>query len=64
MEFTRATKAQRRDLLLANPQLRFAGVHAHIGSQIYDESAYLENASALVAAAERFATFGLQSERS
>ena len=50
-------------LLSANPQLRFAGVHAHIGSQIYDESAYLENASALVAAAERFATFGLQSER-
>jgi diaminopimelate decarboxylase len=50
-------------LLLANPQLRFAGVHAHIGSQIYDESAYLENASALVAAAQRFASFGLQSER-
>ncbi|MGA8384890.1 MAG: diaminopimelate decarboxylase [Candidatus Cybelea sp.] len=51
------------DLLLANPQLHFTGVHAHIGSQIYDESAYLENASALVAAAERFATFGLQSNR-
>jgi diaminopimelate decarboxylase len=50
-------------LLLANPQLRFAGVHAHIGSQIYDESAYLENAAALVAAAQRFASLGLQSER-
>jgi diaminopimelate decarboxylase len=50
-------------LLSVNPQLRFAGVHAHIGSQIYDESAYLENASALVAAAERLAAFGLQSER-
>jgi diaminopimelate decarboxylase len=50
-------------LLLANPQLRFAGVHAHIGSQIYDESAYLENASALVAAAQRFASLGLQSQR-
>jgi diaminopimelate decarboxylase len=50
-------------LLLANPQLHFTGVHAHIGSQIYDESAYLENASALVAAAQRFATFGLQSQR-
>jgi len=51
------------ELLLANPQLHFAGVHAHIGSQIYDESAYLENASALVAAAERFAALGLQSQR-
>jgi diaminopimelate decarboxylase len=50
-------------LLLANPRLHFAGVHAHIGSQIYDESAYLENASALVAAAQRFATSGLQSQR-
>jgi diaminopimelate decarboxylase len=50
-------------LLSANPQLHFAGVHAHIGSQIYDESAYLENASALVAAAQRFASFGLRSER-
>jgi diaminopimelate decarboxylase len=50
-------------LLLANPQLRFAGVHAHIGSQIYDESAYVENATALVAAAQRFASFGLQSQR-
>ena len=50
-------------LLSANPQLHFAGVHAHIGSQIYDESAYLENASALVAAAQRFANFGLRSKR-
>jgi diaminopimelate decarboxylase len=50
-------------LLLANPQLRFAGIHAHIGSQIYDESAYLENATALVAAAQRFSSFGLQSQR-
>jgi diaminopimelate decarboxylase len=50
-------------LLSANPQLHFAGVHAHIGSQIYDESVYLENASALVAAAERFAAFGLESKR-
>ena len=51
------------ELLLANPQLHFTGVHAHIGSQIYDESAYLENATALVAAAQRFASSGLQSQR-
>ena len=56
-------EAAAAELLLANPQLRFAGVHAHIGSQIYDESAYLENASALVAAAQRFASLGLQSDR-
>jgi len=50
-------------VLLGSPQLHFAGVHAHIGSQIYDESAYLENATALVAAAQRFASLGLQSQR-
>lgn len=50
-------------LLVANPQLHFVGVHAHIGSQIYDESAYTANASALVAAAQRLAAFGLQTQR-
>jgi diaminopimelate decarboxylase len=46
-------------LLLANPQLAFVGLHGHIGSQIYEASAYAANALALVDAAQRFAELGL-----
>ncbi len=35
-------------LLAENPQLRFAGLHAHIGSQIYDQTAFTANAEALM----------------
>jgi diaminopimelate decarboxylase len=50
-------------LLRANPQLRFLGLHAHIGSQIYDTEPFVANAMALVAAAERFARLGFRTER-
>jgi diaminopimelate decarboxylase len=50
-------------LLAANPQLRFVGFHAHLGSQIYEPAAYTANATALVAAAQRFARFGLPALR-
>jgi len=49
--------------LRASPHLRFAGLHAHIGSQIYETQPYLAAAQALGAAAERFARRGLPVER-
>ncbi|HZZ00157.1 MAG TPA: diaminopimelate decarboxylase [Candidatus Baltobacteraceae bacterium] len=51
------------EILLANPQLRFIGVHAHIGSQIYDSAPYVANSHALIEAAARFAAHGLRAER-
>ena len=50
-------------ILRANPQLCFAGLHAHIGSQIRQTDAYIANAAALLDAAERFATAGARVER-
>lgn len=46
-------------LLLGNPQLRFSGVHAHIGSQIFSPDPYVETARQLVAAAARLQRRGL-----
>lgn len=51
------------ETLRLNPHLRFAGLHAHVGSQIPDRSAYLANAGALFDVAERFARSGLQTDR-
>jgi diaminopimelate decarboxylase len=42
-------------VLRANPQLRFAGLHAHLGSQIRQPETYLACAAALLGAAHRFA---------
>ncbi len=50
-------------ILRANPQLRFAGLHAHLGSQIRQTDAYLANAAALLDAAERFSKAGARVER-
>jgi diaminopimelate decarboxylase len=50
-------------ILLENPQLRFAGLHGHVGSQIYDSAPFVANSHALVEAAARFAAFGLRTER-
>jgi diaminopimelate decarboxylase len=50
-------------LLRANRQLRFAGLHSHIGSQIRHASAYRANAGALIDAAERFAQNDFPVER-
>jgi diaminopimelate decarboxylase len=51
------------NLLTEHPHLRFAGLHAHVGSQIYAGSAFVANADALVEAAERFASRGLITRR-
>jgi diaminopimelate decarboxylase len=50
-------------VLRANPQLRFAGLHAHVGSQIFHMQVYVANAAALLDAAERFAQAGVPTER-
>lgn len=50
-------------MLLANPQLRFVGLHAHVGSQIFDSTPFVANSHALVEAAARFAAHGLRTER-
>lgn len=49
-------------LLREHPQLRFIGLHAHLGSQIFESSAYAANALALIEAAARFAKLGWRSE--
>jgi diaminopimelate decarboxylase len=41
--------------LQANPRLRFAGLHAHVGSQIRHQATYVDSARALLDAAQRFA---------
>ncbi len=46
-----------------SPQLLFAGLHAHVGSQIYESSPYVAAAQELVAAAARFAAAGLPARR-
>lgn len=50
-------------LLRANPGLRFAGLHAHIGSQIFAPEPYLANVTALLDVATRFAASGLRTQR-
>jgi len=51
------------EVLRASSRLRFAGLHAHIGSQIYESSPYVAAAQELVAAAQRFAGAGLTAHR-
>ncbi|HET9393278.1 MAG TPA: diaminopimelate decarboxylase [Candidatus Rubrimentiphilum sp.] len=50
-------------LLSESPGLRYEGLHAHIGSQIYDRHAFVENTQALMERAAVAAAAGLQSER-
>ena len=50
-------------VLRANPRLRFAGLHAHVGSQIVQPEAYLATADALLGAARRFCKAQLPVER-
>jgi diaminopimelate decarboxylase len=45
-------------VLRETPGLRFVGLHAHVGSQIYESGAFLATAEALVTAAARFAHEG------
>jgi len=51
------------EILRANPQLRFSGLHAHIGSQIAQREPYLAAVGALLDAAGRFDDAGLPVER-
>ncbi len=48
-------------LLARHPQLDFAGLHAHIGSQIYETGSFSANARALAQAAAQFKALHLQS---
>jgi diaminopimelate decarboxylase len=50
-------------MLRESPATPLAGLHTHIGSQICDVEPYLATATALVAAAERFARRGLPVRR-
>ena len=50
-------------VLRAHPNLRFAGLHAHIGSQIRQSEAYLVTADVLLDAAARFARAAVASPR-
>lgn len=50
-------------MLRRNPQLRFAGLHAHVGSQIFEAEPYVATAAALMDAAVRAAAAGLVAER-
>jgi len=50
-------------IVLRVPQLRFVGLHAHLGSQIYDSAPFVANSHALIEAAARFAACGLHAER-
>ncbi len=45
------------------PGLHFTGLHSHIGSQIFDAEAFVENVRALVVLAARFHRAGLTSEK-
>ena len=45
--------------LKTHPALRFAGLHSHIGSQIYDADAFTANTRALLSAGARFVAAGL-----
>lgn len=51
------------DLLRASSGIRFAGLHAHVGSQIYESAPYVAAAHELVSAAQRFAGAGLPVRR-
>lgn len=50
-------------LLRRNPHLRFTGLHAHVGSQIFEIEPYVATAAALMDAAVRIAGAGFTSER-
>jgi diaminopimelate decarboxylase len=50
-------------MLQEHPQLRFAGLHAHIGSQIFASDPYAATAQALIEAAARFTQRGMPVHR-
>ena len=51
------------DMLKQSPGLRFEGLHSHIGSQIYDAQAFVENVHALVERAAFAASLGFTTAR-
>jgi diaminopimelate decarboxylase len=50
-------------LLEVHPNLRFLGLHAHIGSQIYEQGAFIANARMLMEHAARFVQAGIAPEQ-
>jgi len=59
----RDLSAARALLRAAAPRLRFAGLHGHVGSQIADERAFVENARTLLDFARDFDADGMPVER-
>jgi diaminopimelate decarboxylase len=57
-----AEESAARGLLRDAAGLRFVGLHAHVGSQIYESGAFAATADALVTAAARFAHEGFAVE--
>lgn len=57
--FDAASLPQAIELLAAAPHLQFAGLHSHIGSQIYEQKAFAANARALMDHAALCAQSGL-----
>lgn len=55
-------EARARALLRDAAGIRFVGLHAHVGSQIYETGAYIATAEALVTSAARFAHEGFAVE--
>lgn len=51
------------EILQTHRNLRFLGLHAHIGSQIYEHNAFVANAQALMERAAHCAQAGLKSEQ-
>jgi diaminopimelate decarboxylase len=49
--------------LRANPHLRYAGLHAHLGSQVTSSASYIDCTSVLLDAALRFAAAGFVTKR-
>lgn len=54
---------QALSLVRASPNLRYEGLHAHIGSQIYEQRAFVENARVLMERVAEAASAGLRTER-
>jgi len=55
-------EAEALRLLASAPTLRLRGLHAHIGSQIYEAAPFAANAQQLVAAMQRFTDAGATSD--
>lgn len=61
--FDRDALPKALSVLRGHSNLRFCGLHAHIGSQIYDQEAFVANAQALMASAGQCAKAGFSCDQ-